>query len=129
MLIRTDTLVPWKGEALQGLRHPKNIEKLWTVEELAAVGLVKAIAFVIPQDWRATGPSTWDVNGVETRPIEVIPPLTPEEIEAQQVADMDRVFSSHAVKKLIWALGKEQGMWNSLTQMRAWVDSQEDPPA
>lgn len=29
----------WTGEPINGIRHPRNIEKLWSDEELAAIGL------------------------------------------------------------------------------------------
>lgn len=29
----------WQGEVIDGFRHPRNIENLWTTEELAAIGL------------------------------------------------------------------------------------------
>jgi len=129
MLIRTDTLVPWTGEPLNGIKHPKNIEVMWIVEELAAVGLVKAIPFVVPGGWRSTGATTWDANGVATRPIEIIPPPTPEEIEALRLHRLDAVFGSEAVIKLLYYLGAEQGMFNGLDDMRAWVEAKAPPPA
>jgi hypothetical protein len=32
----------WRGERIGGIAHPLNIEQLWSVEELAAVGLEQA---------------------------------------------------------------------------------------
>jgi len=82
MLIRKDTLRPWEGEVLGELRHPLNIEQVWTVEELAAIGLVKAVHAVLPQGMmRLPGPATYDINGVETIPFGPFPEPTPEEIE------------------------------------------------
>jgi hypothetical protein len=73
MLIRIDTLQPWRGEILGDLRHPSNIEVLWTAEELAAVGLVKAVRFVVPEGKRAIGTPSYDKNGVETYAVEDTP--------------------------------------------------------
>jgi hypothetical protein len=34
-----DTKETWKGERIDGIAHPRNIEQLWTTEQLAAIGL------------------------------------------------------------------------------------------
>ena len=39
MLCYIDTKKEWRGEPIKGLRHPRNIEQLWTDAELQAVGL------------------------------------------------------------------------------------------
>ncbi len=130
MLINVNTLLPWNHkDRLDGILYPSNIEKLWSVEELAVIGLVKEVPFLVPAGYRTTGPSTWDQNGVETRPVELIPLPTPEEIEAQKTAQLDGIFGDQAIIKLLYYLGQEQGMFNSLEAMRAWVDAKEDPPA
>ncbi len=129
MLINVNTLLPWdRKDRLDGILHPSNIEKLWSVEELAAIGLVKEIPFIAPPSYRVTGPATWDQFGVETRPIELIPVPTPEELEARKAAQLDSVFSDTAIIKLLYYLGQEQGMFNSLEAMRTWVDAKADPP-
>lgn len=33
----------WQGERIDGILYPRNIEQLWTVEELAAIGLEKYV--------------------------------------------------------------------------------------
>lgn len=39
-----DTIgLTWKGEPIDGVRHPKAVEKLWSDAELAAVGLYKKV--------------------------------------------------------------------------------------
>lgn len=43
-----NTFIPWLGQALEGIRHPLNIETLWTGEELAAKGLYIAAAADTP---------------------------------------------------------------------------------
>lgn len=77
MLIRLDTLQPWTGEPVVyktdvadlhrrdgtietvtvtpytfEVRHPLNIEQLWTADELRALGLVKPVPFVLPEGKR-----------------------------------------------------------------------------
>ena len=39
MLRFIDTKAEWKGEPVNGLRHPPNIEQLWSDKELKAIGL------------------------------------------------------------------------------------------
>lgn len=36
--------VPWSGENINDVRHPKSIESVWSDEELAAIGLYKPVA-------------------------------------------------------------------------------------
>ena len=38
-LITPGGLVPWTGQDIEGVRHPLNIEQLWTDGDLAAIGL------------------------------------------------------------------------------------------
>jgi len=37
--------VRWRGEPINGIRHPKNIEKIWTDAELEAIGLCRPAPF------------------------------------------------------------------------------------
>ena len=39
MLLFAENDEPWTGQAIDGVRHPLNIEQLWSTEELAAIGL------------------------------------------------------------------------------------------
>lgn len=43
MLVHIENDQPWKGEKINGISHPRNIEQLWSQEDLAAVGLKKFI--------------------------------------------------------------------------------------
>lgn len=43
MLIHIANDQPWTGEKINGISHPRNIEQLWSAEDLAAVGLKKFI--------------------------------------------------------------------------------------
>lgn len=38
----------WQGERIDGILYPRNIEQLWTVEELAAIGLEKHVPVIVP---------------------------------------------------------------------------------
>lgn len=42
--IINDTPVSWKGEPINGISHPRNIEQLWSDAELQNIGLYKLIA-------------------------------------------------------------------------------------
>ena len=92
MLIRTDTLVPWNGERIgsPALLHPPNIEHLWTVEALAAVGLIQRVPFVLPAGKRTVGNPTYDALGVETYVTEDIPPPTAEQVDAGKESYLNR---------------------------------------
>ncbi len=55
-LIYTATGETWRGERIGGVAHPRNIEQLWTAEQLAALGLE-----VAPAPEPAPAPSLPDV--------------------------------------------------------------------
>jgi len=63
----TDTFTPWDLGPIAGIRHPRNIEQLWTDAELAAIGLFKAVETTIPVDMRSTGTDIQRVAGVVTK--------------------------------------------------------------
>ncbi|MCP5011614.1 MAG: hypothetical protein GY942_16655 [Aestuariibacter sp.] len=44
MLMHSNNQEFWRGERINGIAHPLNIEKLWSVGELAAIGLEKYVA-------------------------------------------------------------------------------------
>lgn len=39
MLVYSNTKEPWKGERIDDISHPRNIEKLWSKAELTSIGL------------------------------------------------------------------------------------------
>jgi hypothetical protein len=122
MLIRTDTLVPWKGEPLSGLKHPKNIEKLWTVQELADVGLVVAIPLDIPPGHRRIGPISYNAAGQSFAATELIPPPTPAELDADDVKELNRIFSQRVLLKILYALAKDARPALTRPEFRAWIE-------
>lgn len=88
MLVRLETLTPWNGEPLSGLRHPANIEALWSADELAAIGLAKPKPFSVPDGKVAVGPVTYVlVNGSveESREVEDAPNPVPQVITKLQL--------------------------------------------
>ena len=56
--------VLWTGESIDGVRHPMNIETLWTPQELAAIGLYVPEETPIPAGKIATSTNVHRVNGV-----------------------------------------------------------------
>jgi len=56
-------LVPWRGEPINGLRHPPNIEDLWSADELAAVGLYKPQESVVADGFRIMNTTVEEVDG------------------------------------------------------------------
>lgn len=60
-----NTFTVWAGEAIDDIRHPLNIEQLWTAEELAAVGLyLPADADAVPDGKMVTSTDVERVAGV-----------------------------------------------------------------
>lgn len=100
MLVRLDTLQLWRGEALGGLRHPLNIEDLWSVDQLAAVGLVKRIPFTLPNGQQTVGAPTYDATGQETYATEPIPPPSAAENDANKEAELTNSVETLAFKVL-----------------------------
>jgi len=56
--------VPWKGEPINGISHPRNIEQLWSDAELQNIGLYKLIpGDDIPEGKEIQSESIQWVNG------------------------------------------------------------------
>lgn len=80
------TFREWDGGLINEVRHPRNIEQLWTDAELAELGLYRPAAdpTTAPQGHRIATVSVQRVNGVvsyvntyEPLPLADFPPLTP----------------------------------------------------
>lgn len=76
------TYTAWHGELIDGIRHPLNIEQLWSDDDLAVVDLYKAVDPGIPSDKIATGSHVEVVDGVLTviYDLEDKPPPTLDEL-------------------------------------------------
>ncbi|PWE57669.1 hypothetical protein DEM27_00195 [Metarhizobium album] len=60
-----DGFVPWAGEAINDVQHPLTIERVWSGDELAAIGLyLPAPADPIPPGKMATATTVERVDGV-----------------------------------------------------------------
>lgn len=60
-----DTFVPWSGEAINGIRYPRDIAQKWSAEDLKAIGLYKPEpADPIPAGKISAGQSVQRVDGV-----------------------------------------------------------------
>lgn len=54
---------PWNGEAVNAVRHPLNIEQIWTDQQLADAGLFRVTPFVPPAGYIASGVATYEMSG------------------------------------------------------------------
>lgn len=74
--------VGWIGEPIDGIKHPLNIEALWSAQDLVAIGLYRPEVPVIPDNKIVTGEIVARVNGVVTYVYtleDAPPPPTPQE--------------------------------------------------
>jgi len=108
MLIRTDILRPWRGERIDGVLYPRNIEFLWTVEELAAIKLVKEVPFKVPQGHRKVGAeATWNAAGQRHEETVEVPVPTPAEALADDSLRMDDLLGQYKMlQRVLWQLAK-----------------------
>lgn len=78
--IGSNTFRPWTGHQIAGVSHPRNIEQLWTADELSAVGLWRddmiAAADAVPSGKYVVSTSVQRVSGVVkfVNELEDIPP-------------------------------------------------------
>ncbi len=75
--------VPWSGEPIDGILHPRDIGRLWSAAELEAVGLyAPAEAAPVPDGKRVTSTSVQRVEGAVryVHALEDIPPIEPADI-------------------------------------------------
>lgn len=74
--------VQWKGEPIDGIAHPREIEQLWTSAELAAVRLFVPADPGVPPGKRVVHTEVVLLGDVVTYwyELEDIPPLTPSDV-------------------------------------------------
>lgn len=58
--------VEWRGEPLDDVRHPLNIEQLWSADELADINLYVPVDPDIPAGKRVVSQTVQRVNGIVT---------------------------------------------------------------
>lgn len=103
-----DTFTAWRGDKIGGISHPTNIEKLWSPNDLSAIGLfLPEDADQVPDGSRIVSRSVHRVYGVVkfVNLIEVIPDPTQQEIDAELD---DLVRSIDSGKSLLRALAVKQ---------------------
>lgn len=101
MLIRSDTLQPWRGERLASGYHPLNVEQLWPDADLLAAGLERYAPFVLAAGQRIIGNRRWERSGgtiVELYDVEDIPPPTVEEIAARRDDEVEGIDGETVVR-------------------------------
>ena len=54
-----------RGLTIDGIQHPRNIFRLWTKAELAAVGIKPASITSVDSRYNNTGELTWNTSGAE----------------------------------------------------------------
>ena len=54
-----------RGLTIDGIQHPRNIFRLWSKDELAAIGIKPASITSVDSRYNNTGELTWDTSGEE----------------------------------------------------------------
>jgi len=54
-----------RGVTIDGIQHPRNIFRLWSKDELAAIGIKPASITSVDTRYNNTGALTWDTSGEE----------------------------------------------------------------
>ena len=54
-----------RGLTIDGIQHPRNIFRLWSKDELAAIGIKPARTIAVDTRYNNTGGITWDTSGAE----------------------------------------------------------------
>ena len=54
-----------RGLTIDGIQHPRNIFRLWSKDELAAIGIKPASITSVDARYNNTGELTWDTSGAE----------------------------------------------------------------
>ena len=54
-----------RGLTIDGIQHPRNIFRLWSKDELAAIGIKPASITSVDARYNNTGELTWDTSGEE----------------------------------------------------------------
>lgn len=81
------TIAPWHGEAVNGIKHPLNIEQLWSDAELLAAGLYRVVLFTPADGMKVSGAPRYELFGdVVQQVFDVIeiPPTVVDSVTAAQ---------------------------------------------
>jgi hypothetical protein len=54
-----------RGVTIDGVQHPRNIFRLWSKDELAAIGIKPASITAVDTRYKNTGELTWNTSGAE----------------------------------------------------------------
>ena len=54
-----------RGVTIDGVQHPRNIFRLWSKADLAAIGIKPASITAVDTRYKNTGELTWDTSGAE----------------------------------------------------------------
>ena len=97
-----DTFTIWRGERIQGIAYPQNIEALWSDAKLAAINLYRpAVADPVPVGFEVLSVSVQRVGGVVkyVHVTQAIVPPTSAELDAVADAVAQNVLEDDARTK------------------------------
>ena len=86
-----------RGLTIDGIQHPRNIFRVWSKAELAAIGIKPASITSVDTRYNNTGVLTWDTSGEEA----VGTYATTEKVVADLKADMKDSVKSLASSSLV----------------------------
>ncbi len=96
MLYKIENKIPvvWRGELLNKVRHPLNIEQLWSTSDLENVGLYRAAsADPVPAGMRMTGTTVAMVGGI-VKLVNTLVPITPADMEYEIRSTRNRLIAA-----------------------------------
>jgi len=85
-----------RGVTIDGVQHPRNIFRLWSKDELAAIGIKPASITAVDTRYKNTGELTWNTSGAEA----VGTYATTDKDVAALKTDMASQVNSHAASIL-----------------------------
>lgn len=92
----TKGFVPWTGQKIDGMSHPRNIEQVWSDEDLAKLRLYRPVTPEVPDGKRVVGRTVGRENGVVTWifQLEDAPPPEPETDVVAEIASIKNSLDS-----------------------------------
>jgi hypothetical protein len=105
--------VEWTGQAVNGVRHPLNVEQLWSTDDLERAGLYSPVVPRVPSGQVVTHRYVDRVDGVVTWVYT---------LEGSPLADLNRIQFEFMVEKL----GLEDDIFSAIEAMPNETDDEEN---
>ncbi len=86
-----------RGVTIDGVQHPRNIFRLWSKDELAAIGIKPASITAVDTRYKNTGELTWNTSGAEAVGTYATTEKSVDDLKANMKSTLDTLASNKLI--------------------------------